>query len=193
MNMLTEAKCAHLQDILELRLSDRHLVDMMTINAARALGVDDQIGSLEVGKKADILRVSGDRRRPYSTVIESNPVDVRGLFIDGVFQYGDTDVSDSSIAKNEFCERISLCETDKTICVKETAGEPNRFDKDDWARFGYRDIVNYVETVVQAQRPDGLSPALEYAYVPHPLECAIIRVTLGMHSYRHAFGDRCRW
>ena len=75
MNMLTEAKCAqHISKTYwNSQLSDRHLVDMMTINAARALGVDDQIGSLEVGKKADILLLSGDRRRPYSCLLYTSP------------------------------------------------------------------------------------------------------------------------
>ena len=67
---------------------------------------------------------------------------------------------------------ITLCDTEKVICVKDIAGEPNRFDRADWARFGFYDIVNYVETIVQNQKPAGLSPELDYAYVVHPLfEC----------------------
>lgn len=39
------------------------LLEMITIDAARVLGLDDRIGSLEAGKKADIIVV--DRRQPH--------------------------------------------------------------------------------------------------------------------------------
>lgn len=39
------------------------VLEMCTIDAARALGVEDEIGSLEVGKKADVILV--DLRRPH--------------------------------------------------------------------------------------------------------------------------------
>jgi cytosine/adenosine deaminase-related metal-dependent hydrolase len=41
------------------------LLEMITIDAARALGWDDQIGSLEKGKKADIITI--DMRQPHLT------------------------------------------------------------------------------------------------------------------------------
>ena len=39
-------------------------VNMVTINPAKALKIDDEIGSLEVGKKADLLIVSEENQRP---------------------------------------------------------------------------------------------------------------------------------
>lgn len=41
----------------------RHVFDMATINGARALGMEDRIGSIEVGKQADLVVV--DARRPH--------------------------------------------------------------------------------------------------------------------------------
>ncbi len=174
MNMLTEAKCAKQvsDDYWNGVVSDKRIVQMMTSNAAKSLGVFDQIGSIVPGKLADILLLSGDRRNPYDAVVEANTTDVRGVFIDGARQMGDQDIYNTDIARNEFCEVISMCEIDKIICVKDVAGEPNRFDRSDWARFGFYDVVNYVETLVQNQKPAGISPDLEYAYVAHPLcEC----------------------
>jgi hypothetical protein len=174
MNMLIEAKCAKQvsDEYWDGMVSDKRLVQMMTSNAAKSLGVFDQIGSITPGKLADILLLSGDRRNPYAAVVEANTTDVRGVFIDGALQMGDQDIYNTDIARNEFCEVISMCETDKIICVKDIAGEPNRFDRADWARFGFYDVVNYVETLVQNQMPAGISPELEYAYVVHPLfEC----------------------
>ena len=39
-------------------------VNMVTLNPAKALKIDHEVGSLEPGKKADILIVSEDDRRP---------------------------------------------------------------------------------------------------------------------------------
>jgi cytosine/adenosine deaminase-related metal-dependent hydrolase len=63
---------------------------MVTIDAARALGLDDQIGSLEVGKKADLILVDLDRPHlvPNSTVprllaFYANGNDVDTVLVDG--------------------------------------------------------------------------------------------------------------
>lgn len=73
------------------------LVRLMTINAARALGFDDQVGSLEAGKKADVtfLDVSGARFAGIrgkelksllaSVLLESSSRDVSDVLINGEF------------------------------------------------------------------------------------------------------------
>ena len=143
----------------------------MTVDA-KTLGVEDQIGSLSVDKKADVLMLSGDRRNPYSAVIEANPTDVVALFIDGLFQYGDVEAHSDDIARNPFCETITICETEKLICVKDEEGTADMFDRSDWARFGFYDVVNYVENKVREQRPDSPPPNLEYTFEAYPLfEC----------------------
>lgn len=59
----------NLQMVHRGRLRDRHyfpvgtLLEMITINAAKAIGWDDEIGSLEVGKKADLIAI--DLKRPH--------------------------------------------------------------------------------------------------------------------------------
>jgi cytosine/adenosine deaminase-related metal-dependent hydrolase len=63
---------------------------MATIEGARVLGLDDRIGSLEPGKKADLVRidVSAPRMQPiydvYATLVFSAmPVDVRDVMVAG--------------------------------------------------------------------------------------------------------------
>lgn len=72
-------------------LTARDAVWMATREGARALGLDAEIGSIEVGKKADVIVVDtaglhhtpgGD---PYSDLVyASRPSDVRATVIDGV-------------------------------------------------------------------------------------------------------------
>jgi 5-methylthioadenosine/S-adenosylhomocysteine deaminase len=45
------------------------VLEMATINGARALGLGDEIGSLEVGKKADVLLI--DLKRPHFTPLHN--------------------------------------------------------------------------------------------------------------------------
>ena len=45
--------------------SARDMIKMATLNGAKALNMDDEIGSLEVGKKADIILI--DTRKPHLT------------------------------------------------------------------------------------------------------------------------------
>ena len=66
------------------------LLEMITIDAARALGWDDEIGSLDVGKKADVAIVN--LRQPHLTpnvmvvhrlVYEAVGNDVETVIVDG--------------------------------------------------------------------------------------------------------------
>ena len=71
-------------------ISTRQAFDMLTINGAKALGAEDRIGSLEVGKLADMVLV--DVKRPHAVpmfdpmthlVYSTNKSDVRHVFLGG--------------------------------------------------------------------------------------------------------------
>jgi 5-methylthioadenosine/S-adenosylhomocysteine deaminase len=67
------------------------MLEMATIGGARALGVADQIGSLEVGKKADVMLVdlTGAHLRPINNIVNnlvygaSSSSDVATVIVDG--------------------------------------------------------------------------------------------------------------
>ena len=52
-----------------LHFSDDDALRWITSNPAWALGIDDQVGSLEVGKRADVVMTDGDLLEPTSRVL----------------------------------------------------------------------------------------------------------------------------
>jgi imidazolonepropionase-like amidohydrolase len=66
-----------------LDISEEHAVMRMTLNPAKALGLDDRIGSLEPGKDADVVIWSAD---PLSVYARTEKV-----FLDGAVVYDRND------------------------------------------------------------------------------------------------------
>lgn len=62
LNLFEEAKIA---SILHKRndprkIDEQQILDMMTVNGAKALGLENEIGSIEIGKKADLITIDLD-------------------------------------------------------------------------------------------------------------------------------------
>jgi len=71
-------------------LDDEYILRCLTINGAKALGIEDKTGSLEIGKEADIVIIATDSahmiplHNPYSQLVYSaNQSDVRDVMIKG--------------------------------------------------------------------------------------------------------------
>ena len=101
-------------------LSARRLFEMVTIEPARALAVDWAIGSLEAGKRADIVLLSGDPARPYDALIEADPTTIELVMVDGRVLFGDPELKSAGPALPG-CEDLALCGTHKFLCVAETS------------------------------------------------------------------------
>src|SRR3990172_9929495 len=85
------------------------VLDLVTIGAAKVLGVDRELGSVEVGKRADLAVV--DLRRPHATpfypanlcsqlVYACRGSDIRATIVDGDIRVGDgrgTGVDESEV------------------------------------------------------------------------------------------------
>ncbi len=121
-NLLDELKVA--RQVSESKfnglLAPRRLFEMVTVDAARALGVDAALGTLEVGKRADLVLFRGDAGQPYDALLSASPLDVDLVMVDGRALYGTLELKVAAPA-NPGCEEIPLCGTTKFLCVAESS------------------------------------------------------------------------
>jgi 5-methylthioadenosine/S-adenosylhomocysteine deaminase len=108
-NMLEAVKVAALLQKVA-RLDPRaatagDVLAMATIEGARALGLDGLVGSLEPGKRADVVRLRGDRpglanvHDPRQQVVYcTSPADVADVWVDGVRRVTDGRLVDHDLA-----------------------------------------------------------------------------------------------
>lgn len=117
MNMLRELACADSfnQNHLSSFFPDEQLWLMATRNSARALGVDDQIGTLAVGLMADISLFDASTHRDHRAVLMAQPDDVVLVVLGGGVRFGDAAVVD---AISTGCEMIDdVCGQPKRACL----------------------------------------------------------------------------
>jgi hypothetical protein len=89
---------------------------MVTSNAARVLGLQNVLGSIDVGKKADLMVIGGDRCSPYGSLLASGPSDVRLVMVGGTVLYGDAALQALGPV-NPGCEAMNVCGIEKFVCV----------------------------------------------------------------------------
>lgn len=95
--------------------TDEEIVRMVTINPAKILGWDQSLGSIEVGKKADLVVVNGYGEDPYEKLIQATERNVFGVIINGVPRYATTRLM------RTFSTRFNFDEQDKDeLVIKDT-------------------------------------------------------------------------
>jgi len=91
LNMLEEARCAnYLQGARGEKIAAVDLLHMATVNGAKALGLEKQVGTIEEGKKADLVILDLDTAYPLRSpdlidalVQLAQPKDIQTVIIDG--------------------------------------------------------------------------------------------------------------
>jgi len=94
LNLFEEAKIAGLlhKRNSPTKITAQEILDMMTVNGAKALGMEDEIGSIAVGKKADLITVdlNSEDMRPIhgkegliSNLVFSFDGEVEDVIVDG--------------------------------------------------------------------------------------------------------------
>jgi len=69
-------------------LSDKDLVEMVTVNPAIIAGIAEYVGTIQEGLYADLLVIRGDNSKRYNALIEADSGDVQLVLIDGIPIYG---------------------------------------------------------------------------------------------------------
>ena len=89
-NLIGELKVAWLysQQLLRGAFSARDLIAMATRDAAAILKWDRALGSIEAGKRADLLIIDGRSGDPYETLIKASETSIRLVMINGIARYG---------------------------------------------------------------------------------------------------------
>ena len=103
------------QDATSVKAMD--VIEMATINGARALGLEEEIGSIELGKKADMILIDMDKPHihPIHNLISAITYTVQGSDVDTVI------VDGKILMENRVVKTIDVDETvDK---VKKLTGE----------------------------------------------------------------------
>jgi alkanesulfonate monooxygenase SsuD/methylene tetrahydromethanopterin reductase-like flavin-dependent oxidoreductase (luciferase family) len=88
-NLLGELKVARLYSEMTGGIfSDRDLLTMATRGAAAILQWDRSVGTLEAGKRADLLIIEGQTGDPYEQLLRAPETAIQLVMINGVARYG---------------------------------------------------------------------------------------------------------
>ena len=98
-------------------LTSRHLVDMVTSIPAHAAGIDDEVGALRAGLRADLLVLRGDASDPYGSVLRATAREVQLVMIEGVPLYGDGALMQKFWAAGEL-EPVGIANTTKSLATR---------------------------------------------------------------------------
>jgi len=102
-------------------LTPRRIWEMATMDGADVVGLAPFIGTIEVGRRADLVIFGRIGTDPYRAVLDSRARDVRLTMVNGLGYYGDLTL-EAAAAVNGSCETIDACGIEKFICVANTPG-----------------------------------------------------------------------
>jgi hypothetical protein len=122
MNMLRELACADSFNTTYLNrfFTDQQLWEMVTINAASVTATDDAIGSLAVGKQADIAVFAPHGQDAFRAIVTAEPKDVALVMRGGTVLYGDDAVVNATA---QSCDVVDVCGTSKRVCALSETGK----------------------------------------------------------------------
>jgi cytosine/adenosine deaminase-related metal-dependent hydrolase len=103
-NLLHELRFARQRYLIdyESTLSDNELFDMVTVNPAKALRIEQKYGSISEGYCADLVIIDNKTKNPYTDIINSNFESIIALISNGKAVYGDEDVV-NKLPKHKDC------------------------------------------------------------------------------------------
>jgi 5-methylthioadenosine/S-adenosylhomocysteine deaminase len=122
-NLLFELRVARLVGQTAGGIPDRDLIAMATVNAAGILGWDKALGSLEKGKRADLLVVNGRTHDAYEHLFHCGETDVSLVVIDGVARAGSERLM-TALGRGATSERVRVGGTVRLLDLAQDGVDP---------------------------------------------------------------------
>jgi 5-methylthioadenosine/S-adenosylhomocysteine deaminase len=126
-NLLGELKVAHLwSEINGGIFSARELVAMVTREAAKMLEWFPALGSLEAGKRADIVCVNGTAGDEYLQLIRAKENDLTLVMINGVARVGEVEMMEAALASTPASarEHVSIAGAARLLYLAHPNADP---------------------------------------------------------------------
>lgn len=117
-NLLCELKVA--RHVAPASFTDRDLVAMVTRDAAKLAAWDSEIGSLEQGRRADVVVIAGAAGDPYRQLINATESDVHLVLLDGIGRIGSAALMKKIGATGE---RIVLDGSQRTVNLSDPTAD----------------------------------------------------------------------
>jgi cytosine/adenosine deaminase-related metal-dependent hydrolase len=122
-NLLCELKVASIwAEEAGLKLSAEEIVRMATVNPARALRWDGQLGSLEPEHKADLVVIDGVDGNEHEKLLRATERDVRLVVINGIPRHGRKPVMDALGISGE---RLTIGGSDYVLNFAQATSDPD--------------------------------------------------------------------
>jgi 5-methylthioadenosine/S-adenosylhomocysteine deaminase len=99
-------------------IPDGDWIKMITVNPARALALEAQVGRLAPGLKADITVLRAQGSDPTTTLLRAHLQDVQMVWVGGNLLYANRAILDK--VKPGLCEALLVHGAQKRVCVKDT-------------------------------------------------------------------------
>jgi Amidohydrolase family/Peptidase family S41 len=121
-NLLGEMKVAWLvSEERNAGLTPRDVIAMATTNPARVLKWDAALGSLEPGKRADMIVVNGQSGDEYEHLLRARETSITLVVIDGKPCYGQPRMMEHFVDGGE---EIDVGESERVLDLRDVAGDP---------------------------------------------------------------------
>lgn len=127
-------------------LSPQQLVEFVTRNAAHALGIEDRVGQIAPGYRADLMVVPGSPNKPYRALLRSDPANVKLTIVNGKALYGNPDLMEQ-FSYSDNAETIYVGGQEKSLAIRldaPTIPESGKF---------FSQILAELETAYEAAEP----------------------------------------
>ena len=122
-NLLGELKVARLaSEMVGGVVSDRELVAMATREAAAILRWDATLGSLEAGKRADLIVITGQTGDPYTQLLRATETAIHLVMINGIARYGVPSLMQTLSASGE---SLRVGGELRTLFLRHDTGDPD--------------------------------------------------------------------